>query len=211
MTNTIPDADALKPCPFCGNAPVFANVPGAPEVYCEDCGIPNVSGETIEDVYTEWNTRHAQPQAQGDDIKSILRNIFSFVAEEDFKENMVDESYRVLSPYLKPHGDDTAIIDERDLAEHAFSQAYYLITGKSPEWSNHFGYAEAIEEINDAQKLLRASVKPQTDCRAEFEKWVVGHNQAPIEWIGHSYANAYMAAQYEGFKAAWKASRGEGI
>ena len=70
-------------------------------------------------------------------------------------------------------GDDRRIlevIDERDLAEHAFSQAYYLITGKSPEWSNHFGYAEAIEEINDAQKLLRASVKRHAQPQAQGER-----------------------------------------
>jgi hypothetical protein len=31
-------------------------------------------------------------------------------------------------------------IDERDRAEEALSQAYFLITGRSPEWSNLFGY-----------------------------------------------------------------------
>lgn len=30
------------------------------------------------------------------------------------------------------------------------------------------------------------------------------NNSAKVEWIGHSYANAYMAAQFEGFKAAVK-------
>lgn len=48
------------------------------------------------------------------------------------------------------------LIDERDAAEEALSQAYFLITGKSPEWSNIFGYKE-VEEIDDAQKLLRSS------------------------------------------------------
>lgn len=41
------------------------------------------------------------------------------------------------------------------------------------------------------------------DCREAFENWVKDHNDAPIKWIGHSYANAYMAAQWEGFKAAY--------
>lgn len=54
--------------------------------------------------------------------------------------------------------DDAAtiqLIDERDKAQEALSQAYYLITGRSPEWSNTFGYAEALEDIDDAQKILR--------------------------------------------------------
>lgn len=44
------------------------------------------------------------------------------------------------------------------------------------------------------------------DCREAFENWVKNHNDAPIKWIGHSYANAYMAAQWEGFKAAWQSA-----
>jgi hypothetical protein len=49
-------------------------------------------------------------------------------------------------------------IDDRDSAEQAMSQAYFLITGRSPEWSNLFGYSNALEEIDDAQALLRARV-----------------------------------------------------
>ena len=47
----------LLPCPFCGEQPVFANVPNAPEVYCEDCDCASVSGDTQEEVYELWNTR----------------------------------------------------------------------------------------------------------------------------------------------------------
>jgi len=61
----------------------------------------------------------------------------------------------------KEDQDDRAIlqvIDERDAAEEALSQAYYLITGSSPHWSNRFGYKEALEDIDDAQQLLRKSL-----------------------------------------------------
>lgn len=43
----------------------------------------------------------------------------------------------------------------------------------------------------------------ENECREDFEKWVVTANRAEIKWIGHSYANAYMAAQWEGWKAAF--------
>ena len=52
------------------------------------------------------------------------------------------------------------LAEEQDSAERAMSQAYYLITGKSPEWSNIFGYEEALEEINTAQYLLRTEEGP---------------------------------------------------
>lgn len=51
------------------------------------------------------------------------------------------------------------LIDERDDAEQALSQAYYLVTGRSPEWSNKFGHQDALEEIGDAMALLKDSLR----------------------------------------------------
>lgn len=48
------------------------------------------------------------------------------------------------------------LIDERDAAEEALSQAFYLTTGRSPEWSSMFGHAEALEEISDYLAAFRA-------------------------------------------------------
>lgn len=50
-------------------------------------------------------------------------------------------------------------IGERDDAEQALSQAYFLVTGRSPEWSNNWGHAECLEEIGDAVALLKAAAK----------------------------------------------------
>src|SRR3546814_637262 len=41
-------------------------------------------------------------------------------------------------------------IDERDAAEKALSDAYAIVTGRPPEWSNHFGYKDALDEMADA-------------------------------------------------------------
>lgn len=56
----------------------------------------------------------------------------------------------------------------------------------------------------EALSIIRALTAPptETEMRKQFEEWVKTVNQAPVEWIGHSYANAYMAAQWEGWKAA---------
>jgi hypothetical protein len=50
-------------------------------------------------------------------------------------------------------------VRKRDDAEQALSQAYYLVTGNSPRWSETFGYDEALEDIRDACVLMRASLK----------------------------------------------------
>lgn len=41
-------------------------------------------------------------------------------------------------------------IDERDAAESALSDAYRAVCGREPEWSNNFGYADAVREMGEA-------------------------------------------------------------
>ena len=65
---------------------------------------------------------------------------------------------------------------ERDDAEQALSHAYYLITGKSPEWSNLFGHAEALEEIDTAQYLLRTEIASFKRLEREQETKPMPHD-----------------------------------
>jgi prophage DNA circulation protein len=60
-------------------------------------------------------------------------------------------------------------IDERDAAEDALSQAYYLIKGASPQWSNLFGYQQALEDVDDFQKCVRAELKTSEQQVAQLQ------------------------------------------
>lgn len=39
------------------------------------------------------------------------------------------------------------LIDERDIAEEALSDMYQAATGERPEWSNMFGFADAVDAV----------------------------------------------------------------
>ena len=54
---------------------------------------------------------------------------------------------------------ETQLITERDDAEQALSHAYFLVTGRAPEWSSSWGMPECLEEIEEDCKLLRKSAK----------------------------------------------------
>ena len=60
------------------------------------------------------------------------------------------------------------LIDARDAAEDALSQAFKVITGQYPEWSNMFGYKDALDEI----EALRAddTEVALTTARAQAER-----------------------------------------
>lgn len=48
------------------------------------------------------------------------------------------------------------LIDERDAAEDAVGDIYAAVTGNQAEWSNLFGYSEAINEVHEVMQDLRS-------------------------------------------------------
>lgn len=50
-------------------------------------------------------------------------------------------------------------IRERDLSEECLSQMFYVVTGRSPEWSNRFGYPQALEDVGDVMAALKVAAK----------------------------------------------------
>lgn len=54
------------------------------------------------------------------------------------------------------------LIAERDNAENVVTNMYRAATGDSPEWSNWFGFADAIEEVAQTRAKLEASKKSNT-------------------------------------------------
>lgn len=49
---------------------------------------------------------------------------------------------------------ETQLIQERDSAEQALADMYDAATGERPEWSNWFGFADAIEEVAQVRAKL---------------------------------------------------------
>lgn len=77
--------------------------------------------------------------------------------------DMLDEAKSQLTAanatIAKMDRDMDQLCDERDNAEESLSQAYCLVTGNSPEWSNHFGHSHALEDIDDAIRTLKEAAK----------------------------------------------------
>lgn len=88
---------------------------------------------------------------------------------------------------------------ERDAAEEALSQAFFLVTGRSPEWSNHFGHIEALAEIEDAQWLLREAARERNNLKAATARHVArsAENVAKIPPENRTILSASEAAARE--------------
>ncbi|MDT8871562.1 hypothetical protein RAA17_12020 [Komagataeibacter rhaeticus] len=51
--------------------------------------------------------------------------------------------------------DITQVIEERDECEQVISDLYRAAMGEYPEWSNNFGYRDAVEDVVDYVHALR--------------------------------------------------------
>jgi hypothetical protein len=49
--------------------------------------------------------------------------------------------------------------------KNTLAKCTYLITGRSPEWSNLFRYKQALDDVDDAQRTLRMALKDATEAQ----------------------------------------------
>lgn len=57
----------------------------------------------------------------------------------------------------KEERDHLRTIDDREEAEAALGTAFYMVTGRHPEWSSAFDYADALEELQEHVAYLLAA------------------------------------------------------
>jgi hypothetical protein len=80
-------------------------------------------------------------------------------------------------PYDEHERECLEIIQQRDLAEDALGEVYAAVVGESPEWSNCFGYSDAINEIaeihrNEKERRLTAE-RALRDAETRLEAAVI--------------------------------------
>lgn len=56
------------------------------------------------------------------------------------------------------------VIDQRDAAEEAMSEAYTLVMGHAPEWSNQFSFRDALNQIEWKLKRERGHTEIINKC-----------------------------------------------
>ncbi len=75
------------------------------------------------------------------------------------------------------------LINERDHAESALADMYFAATGDRPEWSNWFGFSDAVDAVVD--RIADLEAKQPSPVVPEEMYW----QDAPVE--GSSKAAAY--------------------
>ncbi|POU43908.1 hypothetical protein C3374_22165 [Pantoea sp. PSNIH4] len=97
--------------------------------------------------------------------------------------------------------DEMQLIAERDHAEDALADMYQAATGKRPEWSNWFSFADAVEEVESQNSELRAQIAALTAENVDLKrsiKAVATLNNRLWKWTSCMSYNASYVGEPEG-------------
>ena len=81
-------------------------------------------------------------------------NAFNLLAGPETVLALLDELEAKDKRIAELERDETQLIEERDSAEQALSDMYEAAMGDRPEWSNLFGYADAIDDVAQRVSFL---------------------------------------------------------
>jgi hypothetical protein len=81
--------------------------------------------------------------------------------ENETLKHQLATTPETVEPSVREEREYLALIDQRDAAEDALANAFHLVTGEYPEWSNAFGYTDALEGIKETiASYLEAAKAP---------------------------------------------------
>ncbi|EIC3481801.1 ead/Ea22-like family protein [Salmonella enterica subsp. enterica serovar Poona] len=69
---------------------------------------------------------------------------------------------------------ETQLINERDAAESALADMYQAATGERPEWSNMFGFADAVDVVEERLATLEANQSQTTPTGIQLITEAIG-------------------------------------
>ncbi|HGB5896600.1 TPA: ead/Ea22-like family protein [Salmonella enterica subsp. enterica serovar Kottbus] len=69
---------------------------------------------------------------------------------------------------------ETQLINERDSAESALNDAYKAVMGQAPEWSNMFGFADAVDVVEERLATLEANQSQTTPTGIQLITEAIG-------------------------------------
>ncbi|EDH1238008.1 ead/Ea22-like family protein [Salmonella enterica subsp. enterica] len=69
---------------------------------------------------------------------------------------------------------ETQLINERDAAESALADMYQAATGERPEWSNMFGFADAVDVVEERLATLESNQSQTTPTGIQFITEAIG-------------------------------------
>ncbi|EKA8757014.1 ead/Ea22-like family protein, partial [Escherichia coli] len=145
--------------------------------------------------------------------------------EVDIIADLLDEWESQNKRIAELEKSEEQLINERDHAESALDDMYFAATGNRPEWSNWFGFSDAVDAVVDriadleAKQCIEEMSKQSCEARERdlFESWVMHSiciSKSTLEGLRTEtgYRNATLSGtDFNRMWEQWKSIRAAGI
>ncbi|ECE6272088.1 ead/Ea22-like family protein [Salmonella enterica] len=110
-------------------------------------------------------------QKLGEDLDAAERHI----AETDQRNAELTTRIELMDRRIAElERSETQLINERDAAESALADMYQAATGERPEWSNMFGFADAVDVVEERLATLEANQSQTTPTGIQLITEAIG-------------------------------------
>ncbi|EMW0033689.1 ead/Ea22-like family protein [Salmonella enterica subsp. enterica serovar Newport] len=110
-------------------------------------------------------------QKLGEDLDAAERHI----AETDQRNTALTARIEPMDRRIAElERSETQLINERDSAESALADMYQAATGERPEWSNMFGFADAVDVVEERLATLEANQSQTTPTGIQLITEAIG-------------------------------------
>ncbi|EDX4100678.1 ead/Ea22-like family protein [Salmonella enterica] len=121
--------------------------------------------ETKEEQRANW---FQMAQKLGEDLDAAEKR--NAEQREYYEGVIADGSKRI----AELENSETQLINERDAAESALADMYQAATGERPEWSNMFGFADAVDVVEERLATLEANQSQTTPTGIQLITEAIG-------------------------------------
>ncbi|ELH1463279.1 ead/Ea22-like family protein [Escherichia coli] len=142
--------------------------------------------------------------------------------QREYYEGVISDGGKRIAELEKS---EEQLINERDHAESALDDMYFAATGNRPEWSNWFGFSDAVDAVVDriadleAKQCIEEMSKQSCEARERdlFESWVMHSiciSKSTLEGLRTEtgYRNATLSGtDFNRMWEQWKSIRAAGI
>ncbi|EAA5784835.1 ead/Ea22-like family protein [Salmonella enterica] len=135
-------------------------------------------GRTFADEHYE-NSRVTVVDVSDPDVLALLDELDSAYEAEKWHYHGLAESEgeradRAEKRVAELERSETQLINERDDAESALADMYQAATGERPEWSNMFGFADAVDVVEERLATLEANQSQTTPTGIQLITEAIG-------------------------------------
>ncbi|EEJ8781136.1 ead/Ea22-like family protein [Salmonella enterica subsp. enterica] len=125
----------------------------------------------VMDNSTSWDALYKKLEAAEKRIAELTDQKATWVTWAENASGMVD-MLRLRIAELERS--ETQLINERDAAESALADMYQAATGERPEWSNMFGFADAVDVVEERLATLEANQSQTTPTGIQLITEAIG-------------------------------------